>query len=109
MRASRPYSSRDYPTLTLTFAQPVTLERMILFSGVSSDYLAYGRPSLLVLVFSNDKSMTLTPTDTPKQQTLNLSSAIQVTSVKIEVEGTYPGTGHRPNMAISDIELFKLQ
>ena len=102
------YSPADYPTLTLTFGQPVTLERIILYSGVSSDYLAHGRPSLIVLVFSNDKSATLTPQDTPKQQTLNIANAIQVTSVKLEIEGTYPGTLRPADVAISDIELFKL-
>jgi hypothetical protein len=104
-----PYSSSDYPTLTLTFGQPVTLERMIIYSGVSNDYLAHGRPSLLVLVFSNDKSATLTPQDTPKEQTLDIGNAVQVKSVKIEVEGTYPGSTRHPDVAISDIELFKLQ
>jgi hypothetical protein len=104
-----PYSTSDYPTLTLTFANPVTLERMIIYSGVSNNYLAYGRPSLLVLVFSNNKSATITPQDTPKEQTLDISNAVQVTSVKIEVEGTYPGTGSgRSKVAISDIELFEL-
>jgi hypothetical protein len=102
------YSPADYPTLTLTFGQPVTLERMILYSGVSSDYLAHGRPSLIVLVFSNDKSATLTPQDTPKEQTLNIANAIQVTSMKLEIEGTYPGTVSPADVAISDIELFKL-
>jgi hypothetical protein len=103
------YSASDYPTLTLTFAQPVTLERMIIYSGVSGDYLAHGRPSLLVLVYSNNKSATLTPQDTPKEQTLDIGNAVQVKSVKIEVEGTYPGTTRHPDVAISDIELFKLQ
>jgi hypothetical protein len=102
------YSVADYPTLTLTFGQPVTLERIILYSGVSSDYLAHGRPSLIVLVFSNDKSATLTPQDTPKEQILNIANAIQVTSMKLEIEGTYPGTVSPADVAISDIELFKL-
>lgn len=104
-----PYSTADYPTLTLTFGTPVTLGRMILYSGASGDYLAHGRPSLLVLVFSNDKSATLVPQDTPKQQVLNITNAVQVTSVKIEVAGTYPGTGRPADVAISDIELFKLE
>jgi hypothetical protein len=104
-----PYSATDYPTLTLTFAQPVTLGRMIIYSGASGNYLAHGRPSLLVLVFSNDKSATLTPQDSPKEQTLDISGAVQVKSVKIEVEGTYPAAHHRhQDVAISDIELFKL-
>lgn len=104
-----PYSEADYPTLTLTFGQAVTLERMIIYSGVSENYLAHGRPSLLVLVFSNDKSATLTPQDTPKEQILNISSAVQITSLKIEVEGIYPGTGRPSGVAISDIELFRLE
>jgi ribosomal protein L40E len=102
------YSSADYPTLTLTFSQPVTLGRIILYSGVTSDYLAHGRPSLIVLVFSNDKSATLTPRDTPKEQILNIANAIQITSLKLEIEGTYPGTARPSDVAISDIELFKL-
>ena len=104
-----PYSEADYPTLTLTFGQAVTLERMIIYSGVSENYLAHGRPSLLVLVFSNDKSATLTPQDTPKEQILNISNAVQITSLKIEVEGIYPGTGRPSDVAISDIELFRLE
>lgn len=104
-----PYSTADYPTLTLTFGAPVTLGRMIIYSGASGDYLVRGRPSLLVLVFSNDKSATLTPQDTPKEQVLDIGNAVQVTSVKIQVEGTYPGTDRPADVAISDIELFKLE
>ncbi|MGD0556571.1 MAG: zinc ribbon domain-containing protein [Streptosporangiaceae bacterium] len=102
------YSAADYPTLTLTFDAPVTLGRMIIYSGASNNYLAHGRPSLIVLVFSNDKSATLTPQDTPKEQVLDIGNAIQVTSMKIEIEGTYPGTSNPADVAISDIELFKL-
>jgi hypothetical protein len=105
-----PYSSSDYPTLTLTFANPATLERIIIYSGASNNYLGYGRPSLLVLVFSNDKSTTITPEDTPKEQILNIGNAVQVSSLKIEIEGTYPGTGAgRSDVAVSDIELFELR
>ena len=102
-------SPADYPVLTLTFAQPVTLERMILYSGASGgDYLNHGRPSLIVLVFSNGEATTLSPQDTPKEQVLGVSNAGQVTSVKIEVEGVDPGTARLADVAVSDIELFKL-
>lgn len=103
------YSTADYPTLTVTFGQQVTLERLIIYSGASGDYLAHGRPSLIVLVFSNDKSATLTPQDTPKEQVLDIGNAIQITSMKIEIEGTYPGTSRPADVAVSDLELFKLQ
>jgi hypothetical protein len=100
-----PFSLTDYPTLTLTFDHPVTLKRMIIYSGNNSNYLEYSRPSLLVLLFSNDESTTVTPIDSPGSQTLNLSNAVEIKSVKIEVEGTYPGN-HAADVAISDIELF---
>jgi hypothetical protein len=103
-----PYSAADYPMLTLTFAQPVTLERMIIYSGASGEPLSHGRPSLIVLVFSNDKSTTLTPQDTPQKQVMKIGNATHVTSMKIEIEGTYPGTNRKADVAISDIELFRL-
>lgn len=100
-----PFSVTDYPTLNLTFSHPVTLTRMIINSGASGDPLADSRPSLLVLLYSNDESFTLTPQDTPKAQTLDIHNAVQIKSVKIEVEGTFPGN-KSTDVAISDIELF---
>jgi hypothetical protein len=101
---SAPFSYTNYPTLTFTFSHRITLERMIINLG-ASDFAAHGRPSLLVLVFSNQESATLTPIDTPKAQTLNISHAIAVTSVRIQVEGVRPGTAGS-DMAISNMELF---
>jgi hypothetical protein len=100
-----PFSVTDYPTLNLTFSHPVTLTRMIIYSGASGNPLADSRPSLLVLLFSNDESYTILPQDTPKAQTLNIHNAVEVKSVKIEVEGTFPGNSST-DVAISDIELF---
>lgn len=95
------------PTLTLTFAHPVTLERMIIHSGASNGYTAHGRPALLLLVFSNQETDTLHIQDTDKQQTLNINSAIQVSSVQIEIAGTFSG-GSPPDVAITEMELFAL-
>jgi hypothetical protein len=100
-----PFSYTDYPTLTLTFQHPVTLTRMIIYSGASGNPLADSRPSLLVLLFSNDESYTILPQDTPKAQTLNIHNAVEIKSVKIEVEGTYRGSSSS-DVAIGDIELF---
>jgi hypothetical protein len=101
-----PFNGSDPPTLTLRFTHPVTLKKMILYSGASGDYLGHGRPSLLVLLFSNQESFTITPQDTPKQQTFNISNGLEVKSVSIAINQTYPGNGPKPDAAISDIELF---
>jgi hypothetical protein len=100
-----PFALTNYPTLTLTFDHRVTLERMIINLGAGDDFTAHGRPSLIVLVYSNKQSSTLTPQDTPKAQTLNLNHAIGITSVQIQVEGNRPGSA-ASDVAISNIELF---
>lgn len=102
-----PWPTTPAPTLTLSFDRPVTLKKMILHSGASDAYVADGRPSSLHLVFSNKESMTLTPQDTAQAQTLDLSHAIQVTSVQIQVTAVYQGSN--PNVALTEIELFALK
>lgn len=102
-----PYSTARYPTLTLRLGHRATLEKMILYSGVTQDYTAHGRPALLVLVFSNRESITISPQDTPKPQTFSLSRAVGVTSVTVMIEGDYPGSAGT-DTAISDLELFGL-
>jgi hypothetical protein len=101
---SAKYSIAKYPVLTLEFGHPVTLERMILNSGVPDDYTSHGRPALIVLLFSNHESTTLTPQDTPKAQTLNIAHAVRVSSVRIEVEGVFSGPAG--DVAIANVELF---
>jgi len=102
-----PASTGADPTLTLTFAHPVTLERMIVHAGASDGFTAHGRPALLLLVFSNQESETINLQDTDKQQTVNINHAIQVSSVQIQVAGTYAG-GSPPDVAIAELELFAL-
>jgi hypothetical protein len=102
-----PAAPGQNPTVTLTFGHPVTLERMIVHSGASDGYTAHGRPSLLLLVFSNQESDTINLQDTAKQQTVTITHALQVSSMQIQVAESYAG-GTPPDMAIAEIELFAL-
>ncbi len=97
----------EYPSLTLTFQRPVTLERLVIHSGVANAYAAHGRPSHVVLIYSNQESDSLDLMDTAKPQTLPAQHALRVTSVRIEIASTYTG-GTPPDVAISEIELFAL-
>ena len=103
-----PWNPDKEPMLTLNFAQKVTLKEMIFYSGVDADYVAYGRPSVLHLVFSNGNSDTITPQDTDKPQTLSISGATGITSVEVQIAGVYPGN-KGSNVAITEIELFVLK
>jgi hypothetical protein len=100
-----PWSEKTEPTLTLKFAHRVTLKRMILHSGATNAFVQFGRPSELVLKFSNGESMTILPKDTAEQQTFNISHADLISSVDIQVAGVDPGTT-ADTVATTEIELF---
>jgi len=100
-----PWSTTSEPVLTLSFAHRVTLKRMILHAGAANVFVQYGRPSQLLLRFSNGESVTIQPQDTAQQQTFSISHADLVSSVEIHVTGIDPGTTGS-NVAITEIELF---
>jgi len=101
-----PWSSTAEPTLTLTFTHHVTLKRMILHAGASNTFVQFGRPSQLVLKFSNGESATILPQDTPQAQTFSIGHADLITSVQIQVAGIDPGASGSDDVAITEIELF---
>lgn len=102
-----PWSSTAEPSLTLNFSHRVTLKRMLLHSGAGSSFVQHGRPSSLLLKFSNGESVTISPQDTAQLQTIDFGHADLITSVQIQVTGVYPGTSGS-DVAITEIELFGL-
>jgi hypothetical protein len=96
-----------YPSLTLTFQRPVTLERLVIHAGVANAYTSHGRPSQVVLIYSNQESDSLDLMDTANAQTVSATHALRVSTVRIEIASTYSG-GTPPDVAISEIELFAL-
>ncbi len=103
-----PWNPDKVPALTLDFGHKVTLKEMILYSGVAANYVAFGRPSKLHLVYSNGTSSNVTPDDTDKPQTLPISGANGITSVEIQIAGVYPGN-KGSNVATTEIEVFALK
>ncbi|MEU1757026.1 hypothetical protein ABZ436_30835 [Micromonospora matsumotoense] len=93
------------PTLTLRFAAEVDLKRLIVTAGTAEDYTASHRPMTLHLVYSTNRSDTLTVEDTGEPQTLNLDGADGVTSVQIQVTDVHraeKGT----DVTVSEFEFF---
>ncbi len=103
-----PFSTSPEPTLTMTFAHPVTIARLILHNGAFGRYVQDGRPSSLHLVFSNDESFTITPQDTPQPQTFTVKHAVLIKRIIVQVTAIYQGT-NGANVAISQIEFFGFQ
>ena len=87
----------------MTFGSKVILKEMILYSGASGNFVGHGRPATLRLVFSDGHSDTITPQDTGKPQTLSISHAIGVTSVRIEISSVYPGLSGK-DVAVTEID-----
>jgi hypothetical protein len=100
-----PWSNTKEPSLTFTFAHRVTLKRMILHSGAGNSYVQHGRPSDLLLKFSNGETATIVPQDTSQAQTFSVGHADIITSVQIQVTGVDPGSADS-DVAITEIELF---
>jgi hypothetical protein len=103
-----PWNPNKEPILTLKFGTKVTLKKMILYSGVDANYVAYGRPAVLHLVFSNGQSDTIAPQDTDKPQTLGITNANGITSVEVQIAAIYQGSSGS-TVGITEIELFRLQ
>jgi hypothetical protein len=93
------------PTLVLSFARPVNLDRMLLRSGSSTAFQGQGRPKLLHLVYSTGKTADVPVKDTPDSQELKLPDGHDVTKVEIHITEIYTSLkGH--DTAITEIELF---
>ncbi|XTZ18442.1 NADase-type glycan-binding domain-containing protein [Micromonospora echinospora] len=93
------------PTVTLRFGGKVDLQRLIVIAGTAENYTASHRPAELHLVWSTNRSDTLTVQDTGEPQTLTLTAAEGVTSVQIQVTDVYraeKGT----DVAVSELEFF---
>ncbi|MBM7080860.1 NADase-type glycan-binding domain-containing protein [Micromonospora humida] len=93
------------PTVTLRFAAKVDLERLIVTAGTAEDYTATHRPMTLHLVYSTNRSDTLTVEDTGEPQTLTLDGADGVTTVQIQVTDVHraeKGT----DVTVSEFEFF---
>ncbi|MEU4644797.1 hypothetical protein [Micromonospora sp. NPDC023814] len=99
------WDAEQPPTVTLRFGAEVDLERLIVIAGTAEDYTASHRPAKLHLVWSTNRSDTVTVQDTGEPQTLTLTAAKGVTSVQIQVTDVYraeKGT----DVAVSELEFF---
>ncbi|WDZ87027.1 NADase-type glycan-binding domain-containing protein [Micromonospora cathayae] len=93
------------PTVTLRFGAEVDLQRLIVIAGTAEKYTESHRPAKLHLVWSNNRSDTLTVQDTGEPQTLTLSAAEGVTSVQIQVTDVFrAATG--TDVTVSEFEFF---
>ena len=102
-----PWSMQAEATLTFDFGRRVTLKKIIVYSGAADAYTQDGRPSELVLKYSDGESSTIAMSDTPKQQEFPLSHAAGVTSVTIQVGSVYPDDAET-TVAVADVEFFGL-
>jgi hypothetical protein len=93
------------PLLTLTFDQPVTINRIIIRIGATAAFQKLDRPSVLHIVYDTGKVEDLTTKDTPDPQTLTVKNGAQVKSMTIQVTGLFRSAG-ATDMAITEIEFY---
>lgn len=100
-------STDKQPVLTLIFASPVDLDRILVTSGAAQDFATLARPKNVRLVFSDKSSITLTLKDDPNPETYDIM-ARHVTYVEIHILSTYP-SAQSSDVAINEVEFFKLE
>ncbi len=104
------WAEQQRPKITFYFERTGLLRSLILRSGASDDFVGHGRPSILLLTYSNGRTETLTPQDTSAPQTLTLSNTTLVNSVSVGVLDTYAGEGGGTgDVAITEMEWFDLK
>jgi hypothetical protein len=103
------WNERQRPKITFYFQGTGLLRSLILRSGASDDFVAHGRPSILLLTFSNGRTETLTPQDTSAAQVLTLANTTLVNSVTVEVVDIYAGQDGGGDVAITEMEWFDLK
>lgn len=104
------WTEQQRPKITFYFQGTGLLRGLILRSGASDDFVGHGRPSILLLTYSNGRTETLTPQDTSAAQVLTLSNTTLVDSVSVEVLDTYAGEGAGAHdVAITEMEWFDLK
>jgi hypothetical protein len=110
--ASNTYWSEGVPgpgidqIITVRFAGPVDLDKIIITSGASGDdpFLSQPRPKVLHIVYDNNRGMDLTLDDDGSAISYDLEGATQVTRVDLQIAEVYPSAEGGENTAISEIE-----
>ncbi|MER7577514.1 hypothetical protein [Streptomyces sp. NPDC126514] len=94
--------------LTMTFSQPVNLDRALFTNGASDKFADFDRPKDLHLVFSTGKSHDVQLKDQAEPQQVRLKHGGRVTWVEIHVVSTYKSVSGS-SVAVTEIEFFSKQ
>jgi hypothetical protein len=99
--------SLDTVTLNVEFDSIVQLDQLIITPGVADAFTDHGRPRLLILRFTNEKTMMINVKDSAKPQKFDLSGATGIKSVSITIGAIFPSEKNK-DVAISELEFFSL-
>lgn len=99
------WDKNDPPALTLTFDKKVDLEKIIIYAGTAGSPPKTHRPAVLHLIYSTDRTDTLTVADTAEAQTLDVHEGAGMTSVQIQITDIHRAP-EATDVSISELEFF---
>ena len=103
------WTSASHPVIDFTFASPVELGRLIVYSGEPAPaFGAHARPRGLHLIFSDGSTIDVSLADLPTNQTVDIG-AHTATSVTVEVVSIYPGVANASDIALREVEFYARQ
>lgn len=99
------FAAEPSAIVRVDFAEPVDLDKAIVWNGASGDFQAQGRVRQVHLVYSTGESFDLELKDTPEPQEVELDGGAGATAVDVQVVSVYPSfTG--TDAALTEIEFF---
>jgi hypothetical protein len=93
------------PSILITFAQPIDLDRAIIHNGNPDAYTTFNRAKKLHFVYSTGQSFDVELKDSVDPQQIDLDNGAGASSIQIQVVEQYVATPPTP-VALTEIEFF---
>ncbi|MCS7477120.1 discoidin domain-containing protein [Umezawaea endophytica] len=93
------------PAVAVDLGKVTALAKVIVTSGASDGFVAHNRPSILLFAYSNEKSDTVTLTDTPEPQEISLANGLAAKVVRVQVLQVFESEGAQ-DVALTEVEFF---
>ncbi len=93
------------PAVSVDLGKVTALAKVIVTSGASDAFVAHDRPSILLFAYSNEKSDTVTLTDTPEPQEIALTNGLAAKVVRVQVLQVFESEGAQ-DVALTEVEFF---
>jgi len=93
--------------LVLQFDHKVNVDKALVRSGVAANFTGSDRPQNVHIVYDTGATYDLVLKDTPDPQEVKIGNGHDITRIELHITSDYKVVKGAPNVAITEIELFR--